>query len=177
MRIIAGSARGTILYAPPGDRVRPTSDRVREALFSILGPRIAGAWVLDAYAGVGTVGLEALSRGAAGCDFIESDRGVLRYLKKNIERTHLAEKARLFTQRVERFVTGWREADTPYGVVFADPPYGGTPGEVAGLMRPVVGGLLVLEAADTAPDPHFEGYALVDHRRYGKTALHFLEPR
>ena len=177
MRIIAGSARGTTLYAPPDNRVRPTSDRVREALFSILGGRIAGVWALDAFAGVGAVGLEALSRGASGCDFIEADRGVLRYLKKNIERTHMTEKARIFDQRVERFVAGWREADAPYGVVFADPPYGGDPEEVAGLLRPVVGGLLVLEAADAAPDPRFEGYALTDRRRYGRTALYFLEPR
>ncbi len=177
MRIIAGSARGTVLYAPHGNRVRPTSDRVREALFSILGPRIVGTWALDAYAGVGAVGLEALSRGATGCDFIEADRGILRYLKKNIERTRFTEKARVFTQRVERFVSGWREADAPYAVVFADPSYDGDPGEVAGLLRPVVGGLLVLEAADTGPDPRFEGYDLVDRRRYGRTALHFLEPR
>jgi 16S rRNA (guanine966-N2)-methyltransferase len=177
LRIIAGSARGTVIHAPPGHRVRPTSDRVREALFSILGPRITDAWVLDAYAGVGAVGLEALSRGAAGCDFIETDRGVLRYLKKNIERTRLGGRARVFTQRVERFVAGWRTADTPYGVVFADPPYGEAPEEVTGLLRPVVGGLLVLEAADVPPDPRFEGYALSDRRRYGKTALYFLEPR
>ena len=111
MRIIAGSARGTTIHAPPGERVRPTSDRVRESLFSILRDRIVGAWVLDAYAGVGTVGLEALSRGAVGCDFIEADRGVLSYLRRNINKTHLNARARVFAQRVERFVAGWRETD------------------------------------------------------------------
>lgn len=177
MRIIAGSARGTAIHAPPGDRVRPTSDRVREALFAILGGMVVGAWVLDAYAGVGTVGLEALSRGAVGCDFIEADRGVLSYLRRNIKKTRLTVKARVFAQRIERFVTGWREGDEPYDIVFADPPYGGDVVEVAGLLRPLVGGLLVLEASDSVLDRSFIGYDVTDRRRYGKTALHFLEPR
>jgi 16S rRNA (guanine966-N2)-methyltransferase len=177
VRIIAGSARGTAIHAPPGSRVRPTSDRVREALFSILGGRVPAAWVLDAYAGVGSVGLEALSRGAAGCDFIEADRGVLRYLRKNIAKTGLAERARVFGQSVERFVAGWRGADEPYDVVFADPPYGGDPVGAADLLRPLVGGLLVLETADVPPAPRFDDYDLTDRRTYGKTALFFLEPR
>ena len=177
MRIIAGSARGTVLYAPPGNRVRPTSDRVREALFSILGERTADVWALDAYAGAGTLGLEALSRGAARCDFIEPDRGVLRYLKKNIQRTRFSDRARLFNMRLERFVAGWGEGDEPYGLVFADPPYGGDPAGVARLLQPLIGGLLVLEAYVKAGVPSFEGYELADYRRYGKTALFFLERR
>ncbi len=177
MRIIAGSARGTAIHAPPGDRVHPTSDRVREALFAILGRMVVGAWVLDAYAGVGAVGLEALSRGAAACDFIEADRGVLSYLRRNIKKTRLDARARVFAQRVERFVTGWREPDEPYAIVFADPPYGDDPVVVAGLLRPLVSGLLVLEASDSVLDRPFTGYDVTDRRCYGKTALHFLEPR
>ena len=176
MRIIAGTMRGKAIHAPPGDRVRPTSDRVREAMFSILGDRVVDAWVLDAYAGVGTVGLEALSRGSANCDFIEANRGVLSYLRKNISRTGFVSKARVFAQRVERFVGGWREGDSPYEIVFADPPYGEDPTEIAQLLRSLVAGMLILETSDNAFDPSFGGYRLTDRRRYGNTVLYFLEP-
>src|SRR5262249_918285 len=100
MRIIAGSHRGRALVAPQGDLVRPTSDRAREALFNILahgtlaasGPPYAGARVLDAFAGTGALGLEALSRGAAGVAFIENSRTALTTLRQNI--SALGETAR-----------------------------------------------------------------------------------
>ena len=178
MRVIAGTAKSHNLVAPPGRRMRPTSDRVRESLFNILVPRVVGATFLDAYAGVGSVGIESLSRGAASCDFIECEKGLRRYLRGNLERTGLTGRGRIYLQRVERFLAGWGGRDTPYDIVFADPPYDCDPAATAALLRPLVGGLLVCEARKTkGPEPDFAGYTLVDERNYGNTMLFFLQPR
>jgi len=178
VRVIAGEAKGHGLNAPPGRRVRPTSDRVREALFNILVPDVVGATFLDAYAGVGAVGIEALSRGAKSCDFIEADKGLRRYLRTNLEHTGLAGRGRIYLQSVERFVAGWGGRDTPYDIVFADPPYACDPDETAALLRPLVAGLLVYESPKTkGPEPGFDAYHVVDKREYGGTRLYFLRPR
>ncbi len=177
MRVIGGSSGGQTLYAPRGNRVRPTPERVREALFNILAPIIEDATFLDAYAGVGAVGIEALSRGASLVDFIEADRGVINYLQRNLERTGLRGRGRLFRQKVERFLRGWSEQDSPYEIVFADPPYELEPSPVAAELRPLVGGLLVFQAAaPRGPAPRFEGYLVLDERVYNRTALYFLRP-
>jgi 16S rRNA (guanine966-N2)-methyltransferase len=121
MRIIAGTARGRKLSSPPGERTRPLLDRVREALFSILGARIAGAHVLDLYAGTGSIGLEALSRGAAACVFVERDREALECLKSNVTALGFAERARIVRGRVEDQLL--RPPEECYDAIFFDPPY------------------------------------------------------
>lgn len=177
MRVIGGKARGQALYAPRGARVRPTPDRVREALFNILAPVVEGSTFLDAYAGVGTVGIEALSRGAALVDFVEADRGLIGYLERNLERTGLRGNSRLFRQKLEHFLRGWSGSDSPYEIVFADPPYDRDPVASAGELRPLVGGLLVFQAArPRGPTPVFDGYLELDERVYGQTVLYFLRP-
>lgn len=124
MRIIAGGERGRRLLAPPGRGLRPTSERVREALFSILRERIEGARWLDLYAGTGAVGLEALSRGAAQVDFVEVDRQALRVLRGNLARCGVADRATVHAVRVETLCRRWASTLSPVDVVFADPPYG-----------------------------------------------------
>ncbi len=109
--------------APTGHTLRPTSDRVKEALFSILGARTKGARVLDLYAGTGAIGIEAMSRGAAHITFVEADHTACRILRENLGRCRGAYDLHVCASRVEQFlqhVPSWRG---PYDIVFADPPY------------------------------------------------------
>lgn len=125
MRIIAGAWRGRALVAPPGDATRPTADRTREALFSMLTSRLgsfAELRVADIFAGTGALGLEALSRGAAHCTFIERDREALAALKANIDKLG-ATGTDVRAQAAEGFTGG------PYDLVFLDPPYGSALGQ------------------------------------------------
>jgi 16S rRNA (guanine966-N2)-methyltransferase len=140
MRIIAGEWRGSRLEAPPGEGTRPTLDRVRQALFDRLmhAPwagrgAIEGAAVLDAFAGTGALGLEALSRGAAGAVFIERDRTALAALRANVAACRAEARCRVIAGDALRPPPG-----SPCGVVFLDPPYG------LGLAEPAVAALQAL---------------------------------
>jgi 16S rRNA (guanine966-N2)-methyltransferase len=127
MRIVAGAWRGRRLVAPPGDATRPTADRVRQALFDMLlhapwGGRevMEGVRVLDAFAGTGALGLEALSRGAAHATFMERDRAALAALRANIAACGAADRATVLAADATRPP----RAEAPCGLVFFDPPYG-----------------------------------------------------
>jgi 16S rRNA (guanine966-N2)-methyltransferase len=117
-RIVAGVARGRRLAVPPGSRTRPTADRVREGMFSALGD-LTGRTVLDLFAGSGALGLEALSRGAAGVTLVEKDLRAVATIHANIDTVGLP-GARVVASSVARFLAG---PPTPFGVVLADPPY------------------------------------------------------
>ncbi len=186
MRVIAGSAGGLTLTVPE-TVTRPTTDRVREALFSSLGDRILDADVLDLYAGSGALGIEALSRGARSATFVEANDRVAGVLRENLERTRLGGEVR--TTRVSHFLKTLSEsADGRFDLVFADPPYARdaeTRDELAALLaseslprslRP--GGLFVLEAMDGADLPQAEPplWTSLRDRRYGGTRLHYLTP-
>ncbi len=122
MRVIAGSAGGIRLLTVPGQATRPSLDRVRESVFAILTPRLQDALVLDLYAGTGALGLEALSRGAASCVFVESEEAALRVLRLNAERAGLADRAKLLRGRLPKALdrlTG----ESPFDLVLCDPPY------------------------------------------------------
>jgi len=121
MRIIAGLARGLTLAVPRGDTTRPTSDRVREAIFSSLGARVPGANVLDLFAGTGALGLEALSRGAQSAVFVENARTALDCLAKNLTDFKPAPAAKVVRGEVLRELARLTE---PFHLIFADPPYG-----------------------------------------------------
>lgn len=123
MRIIAGTAKGRVLRSLRGRALRPTMDRVRESLFSVLAPRIEGARFLDLFAGAGMVGLEALSRGAAAAVFVESHRPAGEVIRENAERCGLAEAARVILAPVPRGLAILRREGAQFGVIFADPPY------------------------------------------------------
>ena len=118
MRVIAGEFRSRRLLSPPGLATRPTPDRLRESLFSILQPEIEGVTFLDAYAGSGSVGIEALSRGARSAIFVERSRPVVEVLRENLRNLGLAARAQVFTGKVSNVLTH-AAAD----IVFLDPPY------------------------------------------------------
>jgi 16S rRNA (guanine966-N2)-methyltransferase len=184
MRIIAGRHRGRRLFAPPGRGVRPTSDRAREALFDILShgalagtedPPLAGKRVLDAFAGSGAFGLEAVSRGAAEALFIERDAAALSALRRNIAALGEEGRARIFCTDATRPPP----ASAPSAAAFLDPPY------LSGLAAPALAalaaagwlkpdGLAIVEvAAREAFSPPAE-FLLCDERIYGAARLLFL---
>lgn len=180
-RIIGGSAGGRKLRTPPGDGTRPTSDRVREALFSALEAQLgswAGLRVLDLYAGSGAVGLEAASRGAAAVTAVESDRRTAMLVAENA-RT-LGFEVEVLAQSVARALSVAPPA--PYDVVFADPPYPMASEEVAEALAALVvgdwlapGAVLVLERSARSVEPAWpDGLGLLRKKKYGETVLWYL---
>ncbi|HEY5626940.1 MAG TPA: 16S rRNA (guanine(966)-N(2))-methyltransferase RsmD [Nitrospira sp.] len=123
MRVIAGSHRGRRLCGPDGTTVRPTSDKVREALFSILGSRIPGCRFLDLYAGTGAVGIEAFSRGATAVTFVESDPKAVQLMRKNFTTCGLLDQADVRLASTQTFLQRPQWWHGPYDLLFADPPY------------------------------------------------------
>ncbi|MBI5419089.1 MAG: 16S rRNA (guanine(966)-N(2))-methyltransferase RsmD [Deltaproteobacteria bacterium] len=176
MRIVAGRWRGRTLRAPKGLAVRPTTDKVREAIFDILGERVAGAAALDLFAGSGALGLEALSRGAASAVFVESDRGAFAILMKNIESLG-AEGAEVFLTDYRQALRRLRAREMRFGLVFLDPPYGKrlAAESAAGLRRAGLldpGAVVVVEEAFRSPEAAFpEGWERTVDRRYGDTRV------
>jgi len=120
MRVIAGEAKGRRLKSPRGMETRPTSDKVKEALFSILGNRVVDTRMLDLFAGTGAIGIEALSRGAARVDFVESDRAMADILEKNLTACGFHGRAEVYRMDAFKFLKQIRQ---PYDLIFADPPY------------------------------------------------------
>jgi len=169
MRIIAGQYRGREIVAPPGKDTRPTSNRAREALFSMLTSRIGsfeGLQVADLFAGSGSLGLEALSRGTAHCTFVETDRAALDAIKANVAKMDAAATVR--TGTAENFHGG------PFDLVFCDPPFLSGLGHKA-LARITVapGGWSSLETARTE-DVVVDGYEVDTVRKYGKAKITLL---
>jgi len=121
VRVIAGSAKGRTLDAPRGGATRPATDRIRETLFAILEPILGDARVLDLFAGAGTLGIEALSRGSASVTFVERSAEALKALRKNIAATGFGDRAELVPANVLSFLE--QSVAGPYDVVFCDPPF------------------------------------------------------
>jgi 16S rRNA (guanine966-N2)-methyltransferase len=175
MRVIAGSARGRPLVVPRGSATRPITDRVKETLFGILGERVLDAAVLDLYAGSGAIGIEALSRGAASCDFVEHDRRALAAIRENLERAGVGEQAAIHAMDVMRYLE--RPAEHRYGLVFLDPPY-----EERAILAPLErladrlapGAAVVLKHHWRTPVPEPPGLVRRRERRFGETTLTFL---
>jgi 16S rRNA (guanine966-N2)-methyltransferase len=119
VRIITGTLKGRRLVAPPGQHVRPTSDRLRETLFNVLGDSIVGARVLDAFAGTGAIGIEALSRGAVHATFVENDARVIRVLSDNVGACGVAGACAI----IRHDFLSARPSGAPVDLVVADPPY------------------------------------------------------
>lgn len=181
MRVIAGRLGGRSLSAPRGLATRPTSDRVREALFSILGD-IAGASVLDLYAGTGALGIEALSRGASRAVFVESARPALAVLRQNLNDLGLTGVATVLALPVER-ARDRLLAEWPFDLVLADPPYASVSEAAASLGRLAAAGprflnpegKIVLEHAGRDAAPDVIGLVRVGTRSYGEASLTFYE--
>lgn len=132
VRVIAGEFRGRRLRVPPG--IRPTGDRVREAVFSAVAPRLPDASVLDGYAGTGVFSIEACSRGARSAVAIERDGRVIRVLVENVAQLDLADRVQVERREVERFVSGPPPARAPFDLVFLDPPYDVSTSAVEGVL-------------------------------------------
>lgn len=182
MRIVAGAFGGRRLVAPAGEATRPTTDRVREALFSILAGRgaIEGARVLDLYAGTGALGLEALSRGAVHATFVEAGRPALAALRDNVRALGVGGATTVVAARAEKWV---KTAGEPsFDLVLADPPWADVARAcevIAALVeRRLVAedGLVVLEHAARDADVAIAGLEVVDERAWGDTAAWLGRP-
>jgi len=185
MRITGGTLRSRSIRAPRGQATRPTSDRVREALFGILESAgvVRGARVLDLYAGTGALALEALSRGAERAILVESSREALAAARGNVASLGLEDRARVLAADVRDAVRRL-DGEAPFDVVLADPPWalvdtGEALGVLAALARsPLLAGdaLVVLEHSSRTPPPEIEGLSNQQVRRYGDAALTFYKP-
>ena len=120
MRVTGGIGKGRKLKVPAGSRVRPTSNKVKQALFNILGQKVEGALFLDLFAGIGGIGIEALSRGAGKVVFVDDSRDSLKVIKKNVEQSGFAERAQVIASKAEAFL---KKASDRFDIVFLDPPY------------------------------------------------------
>jgi 16S rRNA (guanine966-N2)-methyltransferase len=185
-RIIAGQARGRRLNVPPGQGTRPTSDRAREGLFSALDAKLKGLHgirIIDAYAGSGAVGIEALSRGAAAALLIESDRRAAEVIKGNLAQLGLP-GGRLVTDRVEKLAAE-RCAGEPYDVLFLDPPYALDAAALAALITGfaergwlAADALVCVERATRDPEWIWpEGFDSLRARAYGEGMLWYGQRR
>lgn len=180
MRIIAGKA-GRIAIKVPSAVTRPTTDFVRQALFSILGEKVANARVLDLYAGSGALGLEALSRGADHCTFVDGHRQAVGIITGNLTKCALG-GGHVVKSEVAAFLK--RDVGN-YNLVFADPPYWKYHGDKdhigdlfkSGLLPPrlAVDGWLIVESSSNQPSPVAEDFTLVARREYGSSAILIYE--
>jgi 16S rRNA (guanine966-N2)-methyltransferase len=180
MRVIAGSAGG-IRLAVPKRGVRPTMDRVKAAIFSSLGDAVAGARVLDLFAGSGALGIEALSRGASSVLFVEEDRQAIEAIEKNLAKTKL--KGGVRQQNVFDFLRHPSDKEA-FQIIFADPPYGKTEAgesftekvlaskELVRLLDPT--GIFVFEKRPDAALPATKLWRVVRQKTYGATEVVFL---
>jgi 16S rRNA (guanine966-N2)-methyltransferase len=171
MRVIAGSRRGATLVTPRGGRVRPTSDRVREAVFSILGA-LDGKQVLDLYAGSGALAIEALSRGAAQATLIDSSRAAIAAIRRNLAALGLTAEVR--HERALEFLQRAREAARQYDLVFLDPPYRHASGlslQLSSAVVPVLAPDAIVVVESDRRGPLELDLPLHDERRYGDTLI------
>lgn len=172
MRVITGSARGAKLSALEGLDVRPTADRVKEAVFNIIQFEIEGRNILDLFAGSGQLGIEALSRGAASATFIDQNRDAIELIKQNLVHTKLFEKASVSHGDFQSFLTHSKHI---FDIAFIDPPYSkGLIEASLPLVAPLMSenGVIVCEAAKKDPMPEAaDEFKLVSTYSYGKTAV------
>ena len=181
MRVVSGRLRGRTLQAPKTQAIRPTADRLREALFNILlhgfGDPVAGARVLDCFAGTGALGIEAISRGAAFALFVDNSAEARALLRGNIEALGLGGVTRVFRRDATRL--GPAHPVEPFSLLFADPPYGKGLAETA-LVAARKGGwleqdaLAVVEEASGSGFSPPDGFTEVERRVYDDTTFHFL---
>ena len=173
MRVVAGELRGRKIEAPEGKTTRPTTDKAREATFNALGSAgvVFDAHVVDAFAGSGALGIEALSRGAAHCTFIERDRAALEVLKRNIDTLGLTSRATIIRGDAMSQLAGVRDAT----LVIADPPYEFAQwGELLNLVK---ADFVVAESDRdmTLENPPITGWEVTRVKRYGRAYVSFLQ--
>ncbi len=173
VRIISGKYGGRKIQAPDNSRTHPMSERIRNALFNSVGGEIQGASVLDAFAGTGAVGFEALSRGAGHIVFVEKDRVAQKVLAENIQILGVKNTTEFIRTSVASWLSTYQ--GEKFDVIFADPPYHdpqfSTVAQLFGLLKP--GGLMILSHPGRGEEPTGTGVIVVDHRSYGNAFLTF----
>ncbi len=181
MRIIGGDAKGRTIYAPNQDRVRPTSDGIKESLFNILHP-IAGRSFVDLFAGSGNVGLEALSRGAAKVIFVEKNAVMVNAIKRNLRDLAVGENFEIMAVEAAKGIRKLQNKGETVDFLFADPPYDrGFVGEIFHSLsgRNLIGeeGILIIQHSvrEDADGRYTGDFVLTDRRRYGDTHLSFFK--
>lgn len=178
MRVISGTAKGHRLVAPKSQRVRPALDQVKEAIFNILFD-VNGLRVLDLFAGSGSVGIEALSRGAAKAVFVEEWDKAIESIHKNLAHTKLSDRAVILKSTVGRAISTLSRREAEFDLIFVDPPY------EKGLVNPTLealavsplmaeGAVVIVEHHPKEPILEIEGLSLTDSRKYGQTLISFL---
>ena len=183
MRVIAGTAKGRRLVSPKGSRIRPTSDKVKEALFNMLNGitgSLSGFSVLDIFAGTGNLGIEALSRGAADAVFIDNHRDSIALVKKNLELTGFSDKGRVVLREAVAALKILEDTDSPFQLIFLDPPY--QQEMLERVLEYLANSRLVdentLVVAEFSPreklETSFGSLREFDRRIYGDTALAFF---
>jgi len=176
MRIIAGTAKGRIIKAPAGTKTRPTSDKVREAIFSTINDKVSNSLVLDLYAGSGALGLEALSRGARKAIFVDFSFAAIRAIKSNLANLHLGDYAEVKRQKAERFLGSHN--NEPFNLIFIDAPYR------IGLINLEAIALSALKLLDEkglmivehdAKLDLAENLVIIKRKKYGQTMISYLK--
>ena len=171
VRIIAGKFGGRIIKSPNSQTTHPMSERIRGSVFNIIGDKIIEASVLDAFAGTGSVGLEALSRGAKLATFIERDRAAFLTLADNINILDVKNQSIATQIGVSTWIDKNQEKN--YDIIFADPPFNdpqlSTVARLLGMLK--VNGLMILSYLGSGEVPTVDGFVVVDNRRYGNAAL------
>ena len=180
MRIIGGTLKGRKLATIRGTIIRPTADRLREAIFNILADRVERSVVLDLFAGTGALGIEALSRGAHSAVFVDNSDSAIAILKKNVRYCAIQENATIIKWDILKNLKSIKSFDPAFDLVFLDPPYN------KDCIKPVLktlyrngalekGACLVIEHSDTEPVPReLPVFNITDERRYGRTLVSFL---
>lgn len=177
MRIISGIAKGRRLKTPKTAAIRPTSDRVREALFNIIAGETAGAHALDLFAGTGALGIEALSRGAEEALFVDEGREALELVRENLKITGFEEKALVVKDKVEKAIGRLASKGLVFNLIFLDPPYKISVNLLSDLLERVGSellandGLAILEHSAKLIAPDVAGLTQTTTRRYGDTVI------
>lgn len=180
MRITGGKAKGIPIKAPGGRRTRPTSNKVREAMFNVLGDRVSGARVLDLFAGSGAPAIDALSRGAEYAVMVEKDSAAVGAIRLNLERAGLAESARVVRSDFRAALARFCREGEMFDIVFVDPPYEGNllDATAAALAKRRVitndSVIIVEHFKKTAPPDSISGLPLHQTRNYGQTSLSYF---
>ena len=182
MRIISGTSRGRRLVTPKSQAIRPTSDRVKESIFNILGDEVEGKVVLDLFAGTGNLGIEALSRGARKALFVEKGRQALRLIQKNLSQFGMKGRSEILPKDVSRAIGILKQRGESFDLILMDPPY------EKGLIQKTLlklylhriyheESILVIEhdRRETIPE-RVEGWILTRQRGIGDTVISFLTP-
>lgn len=183
MRVIAGSAKGRRLYAPKGKAIRPTSDRVKEAIFNIIGPEVNNKQVLDLFAGTGSLGIESISRGAKGAYFVDSEPSAIELTNKNLEVTGLQDKAVVIKADVDKALKRLAKGGLEFDLIFLDPPYRISVSFLDAILLMLASsllsddGLLVLEHSTKTTARSVEGLEIDSTRVYGDTAVTFYRKK